>query len=56
MAIQFGIFDHIETHGDASPEETCETRMGLLKRAEQGGFYGFHLAEHHGHALSIALQ
>ena len=54
MAIQFGIFDHIEMHGDASPEETYESRIALLKRAEQGGFYGFHLAEHHGHALSIA--
>lgn len=54
MAIQFGIFDHIEIHGGRPVEEIYEERIALLKRAEQGGFYGFHLAEHHGHDYSVA--
>jgi alkanesulfonate monooxygenase SsuD/methylene tetrahydromethanopterin reductase-like flavin-dependent oxidoreductase (luciferase family) len=54
MAIQFGIFDHIEGRGGMSAEETYEDRIAFLKRAEAGGFYGFHLAEHHGHELSIS--
>ena len=54
MTIQFGIFDHIEAHGGRSAEEIYEQRIAFLKRAEEGGFYGFHLAEHHGHALSTS--
>ena len=54
MPIGFGIFDHIETHGGRSAEEIYEQRIALLKRAEEGGFYGFHLAEHHGHSLSAS--
>jgi alkanesulfonate monooxygenase SsuD/methylene tetrahydromethanopterin reductase-like flavin-dependent oxidoreductase (luciferase family) len=53
MAIQFGIFDHIEMHGDKPTDEIYEQRIAFLKRAEEGGFHAFHLAEHHGHALSI---
>ena len=54
MAIQFGIFDHIELHGNAPAEQLYENRIALLKRAEAGGFYAFHLAEHHGHELSAS--
>ena len=54
MAIQFGIFDHIEIHGDQLAEDVYQERIAFLKRAEDGGFYAFHLAEHHGHGLSIA--
>ena len=54
MSIQFGIFDHVELHGDELGEEIYEDRIAFLKRAEDAGFYGFHLAEHHGHGLSIA--
>ena len=54
MAIEFGIFDHIEGRGGESAEATYEDRIAFLKRAEAGGFYGFHLAEHHGHDLSIS--
>jgi alkanesulfonate monooxygenase SsuD/methylene tetrahydromethanopterin reductase-like flavin-dependent oxidoreductase (luciferase family) len=52
MAIQFGIFDHIEVRGGKSAEDIYEDRIAFLKRAEEGGFYAFHLAEHHGHDLS----
>ena len=54
MTIQFGIFDHIEGRHGKSAEEIYEDRIAFLKRAEAGGFYGFHLAEHHGHELSIS--
>ena len=54
MAIQFGIFDHIEIHGGRPVREVYEERIALLKRAEEGGFYAFHLAEHHGHDYSVA--
>jgi alkanesulfonate monooxygenase SsuD/methylene tetrahydromethanopterin reductase-like flavin-dependent oxidoreductase (luciferase family) len=52
MGIQFGIFDHIEIHGDRRTEEIYEERIALLKRAEEGGFSAFHLAEHHGYRYS----
>jgi alkanesulfonate monooxygenase SsuD/methylene tetrahydromethanopterin reductase-like flavin-dependent oxidoreductase (luciferase family) len=54
MPIEFGIFDHIEASGDTPAEEIYEHRIAFVKRAEAGGFSSFHLAEHHGHRLSIA--
>lgn len=54
MPIEFGIFDHVEAQGDKPVEQIYEERIASLKRAEEGGFYGFHLAEHHGHTLSTA--
>lgn len=54
MTIQFGIFDHIEVRDGKSAEEIYEERIAFLQRAEEGGFYGFHLAEHHGHELSAS--
>ena len=54
MPIQFGLFDHIEIHGGRPIREVYEERIELLKRAEEGGFYAFHLAEHHGHDYSVA--
>ena len=54
MAIEFGIFDHIELHDGRLAREVYEERISLLKRAEAGGFYAFHLAEHHGHDYSVA--
>jgi len=54
VAIEFGIFDHIENHDDQPAEKLYEERIAFLKRAEEGGFYAYHLAEHHGHGLSIS--
>jgi alkanesulfonate monooxygenase SsuD/methylene tetrahydromethanopterin reductase-like flavin-dependent oxidoreductase (luciferase family) len=54
VRIEFGIFDHIEAQGDKPVEQVYEERIATLKRAEAGGFHAFHLAEHHGHALSTA--
>jgi len=54
LAIEFGIFDHVELNDSLPVEAIYENRIALLKRAEEGGFYAFHLAEHHGHSLSVA--
>ena len=54
MPIQFGIFDHIELHHGRTIQDAYADRINLLKRAEEGGFYGFHLAEHHGHDYSVS--
>ena len=49
VPIEFGIFDHVEAKGDRPVEQIYEERIATLKRAEEGGFHAFHLAEHHGH-------
>src|SRR5580692_43009 len=54
MAIEFGIFDHIEINNDEPVDALFERRIATLQRAEAGGFHAFHLAEHHGHAYSAA--
>jgi alkanesulfonate monooxygenase SsuD/methylene tetrahydromethanopterin reductase-like flavin-dependent oxidoreductase (luciferase family) len=54
MQIDFGIFDHIEALGDLSTEALYEQRIAMLKEADAAGFYAYHLAEHHGHGLSMA--
>jgi len=54
MPIQFGIFDHIEAREGTPIDQLYEERIDMVKRAEAGGFYAFHLAEHHGHTLSTA--
>jgi len=54
MAVEFGIFDHIEAREGTSTEELYDGRIAFLQRAEAGGFYAFHLAEHHGHGLSTS--
>jgi alkanesulfonate monooxygenase SsuD/methylene tetrahydromethanopterin reductase-like flavin-dependent oxidoreductase (luciferase family) len=54
MDIQFGLFDHIEGREGETAEEIYEDRIAFLKRAEEGGFYAFHLAEHHGYKLSLS--
>jgi alkanesulfonate monooxygenase SsuD/methylene tetrahydromethanopterin reductase-like flavin-dependent oxidoreductase (luciferase family) len=54
MRIEFGIFDHIEAGDGSTPVGVLyEERIALLKKAEARGFYAYHLAEHHGHSLSM---
>lgn len=54
MPIQFGIFDHVEARQGVPIAQLFEERIDMVKRAEAGGFYAYHLAEHHGHALATA--
>ncbi len=51
--IRYGIFDWIEW--DKQPaSQIFEERLRLLERADEAGFYCYHLAEHHLTPLSIA--
>ena len=51
--IEFGLFTHIETSsGAAQLDALYEEHLAFLAAAEQAGFWGFHLAEHHSTPLS----
>jgi alkanesulfonate monooxygenase SsuD/methylene tetrahydromethanopterin reductase-like flavin-dependent oxidoreductase (luciferase family) len=50
--MQFGIFDWIEASG-RPPAEIYEHKLELAATADQAGFHGFFIAEHHGTPLSI---
>jgi alkanesulfonate monooxygenase SsuD/methylene tetrahydromethanopterin reductase-like flavin-dependent oxidoreductase (luciferase family) len=52
-AIQYGLFDWID-RSPATVGELYEERLKLVEIADQSGFYGYHLAEHHGTKLGIA--
>lgn len=47
MGLQFGIFDHIEPVPGQSLSQIYDDRLLLLERYDAGGFYAYHLAEHH---------
>lgn len=50
--IEFGIFDHIEINSGRTAGQLYEERIQLIRRGEELGMYGYHLAEHHGQMLS----
>ena len=55
MAIPtFGIFDHIEGIPGTPTHQLFQDRLDLIKLADEAGFAGFHLAEHHGSDLCMA--
>ena len=47
MALQFGVFDHIEPVPGLSLEKIYHERLIQIERLDQAGFYAYHLAEHH---------
>lgn len=51
--VDFGIFDWIDDAG-RDPAENYASRLKLLEYADQAGFWGYHLAEHHGTPLGTA--
>jgi len=51
--MKFGIFDYIDLRAEA-PARTLDERMALLRAAEDAGFRGYHLTEHHVTPLSLA--
>jgi alkanesulfonate monooxygenase SsuD/methylene tetrahydromethanopterin reductase-like flavin-dependent oxidoreductase (luciferase family) len=56
--MKFGIFDYIDRRDDlvASRSDLARTfdeRMALVQAAEDAGFYGYHLTEHHATPLSM---
>jgi alkanesulfonate monooxygenase SsuD/methylene tetrahydromethanopterin reductase-like flavin-dependent oxidoreductase (luciferase family) len=49
--MKFGIFDYIDQRGEPL-NELYDERMELLQAAEEAGFYGYHVTEHHVTPLS----
>ena len=50
----FGIFDHIEDIPGTTTPQLLRDRLDLVRMADQAGFTGFYLAEHHGTDLCMA--
>jgi alkanesulfonate monooxygenase SsuD/methylene tetrahydromethanopterin reductase-like flavin-dependent oxidoreductase (luciferase family) len=50
----FGIFDHIEGVPGTSVADVLKDRLALVRMADEAGFAGYHLAEHHGSELCLA--
>ncbi len=53
MALEFGIFDHVDRH-DLPLNEFYENRFKLIEAYDRAGFYGYHCAEHHSTPLGMA--
>ena len=51
--LDFGMFDWLD-RGEGSTAELYQSRLELVERADQAGFYGYHLAEHHATPLGMA--
>ena len=51
--IDFGLFDWID-RAPGTTAELYESRIQLIQLADEAGFYGYHLAEHHGTPLGMA--
>ena len=47
MALEFGIFDHIEPVPGVPLDRIYRDRLVQIRRIESAGFYAYHLAEHH---------
>ena len=51
--MKFGVFDHLD-RGDLPLGEMYEQRLGYVGMYDRLGYYGYHLAEHHGTPLGMA--
>lgn len=51
--VDFGLFDWID-RGEKPVRELYEERLKLLEQADRAGFFGYHVAEHHGTPLGMA--
>jgi alkanesulfonate monooxygenase SsuD/methylene tetrahydromethanopterin reductase-like flavin-dependent oxidoreductase (luciferase family) len=49
--VRFSIFDWLDDSG-RDPGDTYEDRLKMAELADKAGYYCYHLAEHHGSALS----
>lgn len=54
MALDFGIFDHMERELGVELDEMYEHRLLFLEAADRLGYYGYHLSEHHQTPLCVA--
>ena len=53
MALEFGIFDHVDRH-DQPLSDFYEDRLKLMEAYDRAGIYGYHCAEHHSTPLGMA--
>ena len=53
MALQFGIFDHLDDNGTPLAD-LFETRLKLIEQYDRAGFRSYHIAEHHSTPLGMA--
>ena len=51
--MKFGIFEHMDDSGTPVGRH-FENRLSLIEVYDRYGFYGYHLAEHHGTPLGLA--
>jgi len=51
MALQFGVFDHIEPVPGLRLDQIYRERLLQIERLDAAGFYAYHLAEHHTPAI-----
>jgi alkanesulfonate monooxygenase SsuD/methylene tetrahydromethanopterin reductase-like flavin-dependent oxidoreductase (luciferase family) len=54
MTLQFGWWDHFEQRSDIPLWQQYDERIELIQHAEELGFYGYHIAEHHFTTLDMA--
>ena len=53
MALQFGIFDHVDDNG-IPLADLFETRLKLVEQYDRLGFRSYHIAGHHSTPLGMA--
>ncbi len=51
--MEFGVFDHLD-RGDLPLKEYYEERLKVIEAYDRGGFYAYHVAEHHSTPLGMA--
>ena len=51
--LEFGMFDWLD-RGPGDTAALYESRLRLIERADEAGFYGYHLSEHHATPLAMA--
>ena len=51
--MKFGVFDHMDRSG---PDlgQLYQNRLALVEAYDRAGFYGYHVAEHHGTPLGLS--
>ncbi len=54
MALEFGVFDHLDRN-DLPLRDYYEQRLKVMEAFDRGGFYAYHVAEHHFTPLGMAL-
>ncbi|NKB19438.1 MAG: LLM class flavin-dependent oxidoreductase [Alphaproteobacteria bacterium] len=53
--MDFGVFDHLD-RGSLPLDAYYESRLRVIEMYDRGGFYGYHVAEHHATPLGMAAS